>query len=106
MSETTARPHDPETRQTFWEGVHDSKEMDGVSWWQSVPDLSLGLVDSAGIDRSEPIIDVGAGWSTLTDHLLERGYQDLTAIDLSATALQTIRDRLGPAGDKRRPRCC
>lgn len=100
MSETTARPHDPETRQTFWEGVHDSKEMDGVSWWQSVPDLSLGLVDSAGIDRSEPIIDVGAGWSTLTDHLLERGYQDLTAIDLSATALQTIRDRLGPAGDK------
>lgn len=99
MSETTARPHDPEARQSFWEGVHDSKDVDGVSWWQSVPDLSLGLVDSAGIDRNEPIIDVGAGWSTLTDHLLERGYQDLTAIDLSATALQTIRDRLGPAGD-------
>ena len=46
----------------------------------------------------EPVIDVGAGWSTLVDHLVERGYRDLTAIDLSATALQTVRDRLGEAG--------
>jgi SAM-dependent methyltransferase len=34
----------------------------------------------------------------LVDHLLGLGYLDLTAIDLSATALQTVRDRLGPAG--------
>ena len=52
----------------------------------------------ADLDLDEPIIDVGAGWSTLVDHLLARGYRDLTAIDLSATALQTVRDRLGPAG--------
>jgi len=30
---------------------------------------------------------------------LERGYRDLTAIDLSTTALQVVRDRLDPAGD-------
>lgn len=99
MSEATARPHDPETRQSFWEDVHETKDVDGVSWWQSVPELSLGLVDAAGIELTDAVIDVGAGWSTLTDHLLDRGYQDLTAIDLSATALQTIRDRLGPAGE-------
>ena len=32
------------------------------------------------------------------DHLLGLGYRDLTAIDLSATALKTVRDRLGAAG--------
>jgi SAM-dependent methyltransferase len=93
-----ARPDDAESRSTFWEGVHDGKDVDGVSWWQSVPDLSLGLVDESGVRIDQPIIDVGAGWSTLIDHLVERGYRDLTAIDLSATALQTVRDRLGPAG--------
>lgn len=70
-----------------------------MSWWQSVPGLSLGLVDAAGVGREEPVIDVGAGWSTLVDHLLERGYRDLTAIDLSITALNEVRARLGPAGD-------
>ena len=95
----TPRPDDAVTRTAFWEEVHHSKDVDGVSWWQSVPELSLGLVDETGLGLDEPIIDVGAGWSTLVDHLLERGYRDLTAIDLSATALQTVRDRLGPAGE-------
>ncbi len=92
------RPTDPESRQGFWEDVHHGHHVDGVSWWQSVPGLSLDLVDQAGVRRDEPVIDVGAGWSTLVDHLLERGYRDLTAIDLSVTALHTVRDRLGPAG--------
>jgi cyclopropane fatty-acyl-phospholipid synthase-like methyltransferase len=92
------RPEDSDSRREFWEGVHDGKAVDAVSWWQSVPELSLGLVDQAGLDHAAAVIDVGAGWSTLVDHLLDRGYRDLTAIDLSATALQTVRDRLGPAG--------
>jgi len=79
--------------------VHDGTEVDGVSWWQSVPELSLDLVDRAGVSQVDSVIDVGAGWSTLVDHLLERGFEDLTAVDLSATALRTIRERLGPAGD-------
>ena len=92
------RPQDAQSRMDFWEGVHGHTEVDGVSWWQSVPGLSLGLVDQSGVARDWPIIDVGAGWSTLVDHLLQRGFQDLTAIDLSISALQTVRDRLGPAG--------
>ncbi len=98
MSATAPRPADAESRSTFWEGVHDSKDVDGVSWWQSVPELSLGLVDESGVGIEQPVIDVGAGWSTLIDHLVERGYRDLTAIDLSATALQTVRERIGEAG--------
>jgi SAM-dependent methyltransferase len=93
-----ARPTDPTSRMDFWEGVHGSKEVDGVSWWQSVPELSLGLVEQTEVDKADPVIDVGAGWSTLVDHLVERGYHDLTAIDLSMTALDTVRARLGPAG--------
>ncbi|MGI8644910.1 MAG: SAM-dependent methyltransferase [Nocardioides sp.] len=100
MASTAAsRPGDPDARKDFWEGVHDGTEVDGVSWWQSLPELSLDLVDRAGVGRADPVIDVGAGWSTLVDHLVERGFEDLTAVDLSVTALRTIRERLGPAGD-------
>jgi ubiquinone/menaquinone biosynthesis C-methylase UbiE len=96
--DVAARPADAVSRKDFWEGVHDSKDVDAVSWWQSVPGLSLDLVDRAGVGPDEPIIDVGAGWSTLVDHLVSKGYRDLTAIDLSTTALDTVRERLGPAG--------
>lgn len=99
MSHPAARPADPTSRKDFWEGVHDTKDVDAVSWWQSVPELSLNLVDQARVQTDDPIIDVGAGWSTLVDHLVERQYRDLTAVDLSITALDTVRSRLGPAGE-------
>jgi len=92
------RPDDKASRQDYWENVHSGTEVDGVSWWQSVPELSLGLVDATGVATNEPVIDVGAGWSTLVDHLVERGYRDVTAIDLSTSALQEVRERLGAAG--------
>ena len=94
------RPIDADARRDFWEGVHATKPMDGVSWWQPVPELSLDLIGAAGIGPADPIIDVGAGWSTLIDHLLARGFGDVTVVDVSATALATVAARLGdaPAG--------
>ncbi len=94
----TNRPHDAFSRSSYWETVHDGKAVDAVSWWQSEPTLSLSLVDEAAPSLHDPIIDVGAGWSTLMDYLVARGHTDVTAIDLSGTALRTVRERLGPAG--------
>ena len=87
-----------EPRQAFWESVHAHQGVRGVSWWQDVPQLSLDLIESAGLGPADPILDVGAGWSTLVDHLVQRGHRDVTAVDLSATALQAARDRMGPTG--------
>jgi cyclopropane fatty-acyl-phospholipid synthase-like methyltransferase len=88
----------PAHRQTFWEDVHADRGVHGVSWWQHVPRLSLDLIEAAGLGPGDPILDVGAGWSTLVDHLVQRGHRDVTAVDLSATALQAVRDRLGSTG--------
>jgi SAM-dependent methyltransferase len=99
MTERIVRPTAAVDRRDHWENVYTGKEVDGVSWWQSVPELSLGLVDRAGVPKDAGVIDVGAGWSTLMDHLVELGHTDLTAVDLSTTALQAIRDRIGSAGE-------
>ena len=96
MRRVTARPEDSSARQAHWDAVYLDKAADAVSWWQPVPEVSLRLVEAAGLSSSDPIIDVGAGCSTFTDHLLRLGHDDLTAVDLSATALKTLRERLGP----------
>ena len=97
MGGVTSRPGSSKTRQAYWERVYAGKDVDEVSWWQQEPDLSLGLVDRTLLTHDQPVIDVGAGWSTLVDHLRARGFSDLTAVDLSPTALQTVRLRLGAA---------
>ena len=94
------RPTNHDARLAFWEGVHHGKAEDNVSWWQSVPELSLELVHQAGVPTDAAVIDVGAGSSTLVDHLLALGYCDLTAIDLSASALDATRRRLGSRGSE------
>jgi cyclopropane fatty-acyl-phospholipid synthase-like methyltransferase len=98
LEDVQPRGRSEASKQEFWEHVHVDKGVHGVSWWQPVPQLSLDLIESTGLGPDEPILDVGAGWSTLVDHLVERGHRDLHALDLSSTALQAVRDRMGPEG--------
>ena len=41
------------------------------------------------------IVDIGGGASRLVDHLIDRGFQDLTVLDLSGAALDAAKARLG-----------
>jgi len=43
------------------------------------------------------VIDVGGGASPLTRALLDRGFRDLTVLDISAAGIRHARDRLGPS---------
>lgn len=65
-----------------------------LGWYEAVP-ATLDAVIAATSSRSAAIIDVGAGASTLADHLLDAGFGDVTLLDLSASALETTRLRLG-----------
>jgi ubiquinone/menaquinone biosynthesis C-methylase UbiE len=78
-----------------WEHIYATKAPTQVSWYQQHPDCSLHLIQRAGIRPTDPIIDVGGGASTLVDDLLTAGFQTITVLDISATALQLARRRLG-----------
>ena len=80
-----------------WESVYATKEPGQVSWYRSHLDTSLALIESVAPSYSAAIIDVGGGASTLADDLVQRGYADVTVLDLSETALRTAEERLGPA---------
>ncbi|HEX3115880.1 MAG TPA: class I SAM-dependent methyltransferase [Bradyrhizobium sp.] len=82
-------------RRNHWEGVYAAKREDQVSWFQETPAISLELIARAGAVQSYAIIDIGGGASRLADCLVERGYQDVTVLDLSAAALAAARARMG-----------
>jgi SAM-dependent methyltransferase len=79
-----------------WDSVYGSKAITEVSWYEPHAEKSLELIRSAGVGLADPIVDVGGGASFLVDDLLEAGYRDLTVLDVSATVLDKLRERLGP----------
>jgi SAM-dependent methyltransferase len=77
-----------------WERVYAQGSVEDTSWFQVRPDVSLALISRAAPDKNAAIIDVGGGASTLVDHLAGLGYQDLSVLDVSVTALRTSQARL------------
>ena len=70
-----------------WDDAYTSRGLDGVSWYEAEPRVSLELVDELGVLPDTPAIDVGGGASFVADGLLARGFTDVTVLDLSQAAL-------------------
>jgi len=87
-------------RKAHWERVWSQRADAETSWFQPTPVISLELIERAGVGPGDAVIDVGGGASRLVDHLLDRGFGDLTVLDLSAAALAQARRRLGERADR------
>ncbi len=83
------------SRESHWEQIYRQRAVDSVSWYQQSPTVSLELLDAVGARPDEPVLDVGSGASVLVDALLDRGFSDLSVLDVSASALDLSRSRLG-----------
>lgn len=83
-----------------WETIYQTKQPDEVSWTQEIPQTSLDFIHSLKLPKSAAIIDIGGGDSKLVDFLLEEGYENLTVLDISASALERAKNRLGKRAEK------
>lgn len=86
--------------QTHWEKIYTEKAPDEVSWYRPHLETSLTLIEQAAASRFASIIDIGGGESTLADDLLARGYENLTVLDISQTAIEANKKRLGKAAER------
>lgn len=87
-------------QETHWEKIYRQKAADAVSWYRRHLEKSLALIERAAADSNASIIDVGGGESTLVDDLLVRGFKNLTVLDISQTAIDVTKKRLGPASEQ------
>jgi SAM-dependent methyltransferase len=86
--------------QKHWEKIYTEKAPDAVSWYSPHLNASLSLIERTSVSRSAAIIDVGGGESTLVDDLLARGYENITVLDISRTAIEANERRLGSAAKR------
>lgn len=82
-------------RKKHWENIYQTKELKDVSWYQPTPETSLDFFKQFSVPITAKIIDIGGGDSFLVDHLLDLNYQDITVLDISETAIERAKQRLG-----------
>ncbi len=78
-----------------WEDVYRNKRFDAVSWYAPHLGESLRLIEQLCPDKTAAIADIGGGESTLVDDLLHRHHLDVSVLDISATAIDFTKQRLG-----------
>lgn len=81
-------------KKKHWENIYQTKNIDGVSWYQETPYESIGLIKKFSTTDSDMIIDIGCGKSFLADNLLKLNYKNITLVDISLNALKEVKDRL------------
>lgn len=77
-----------------WEEVYQTKKDEQLGWFEDFPETTLQLIEKCHLNPDATILNVGAGTSTLIDALLERGFTNIIANDLSKAALQKLELRI------------
>jgi SAM-dependent methyltransferase len=86
--------------QSHWNTVYQTKSSDEVSWYQSDAGLSFQLISDLIKDKHTPMIDIGCGTSILVKQLIDAGFDDLSALDISSAAIASHKVSLGDDANK------
>lgn len=83
-----------------WDNIYNSKAEHEVSWYQTYPKTSMEFVEFSHLPLSANIIDIGGGDSHFVDALLDKGYWNIWMLDISASAIERAKSRLGERASK------
>lgn len=83
-------------KKDHWEQVYENQEVSKLGWFEANPNPSLDLIETCGLGRDASMLHVGAGATTLVDVLLKKGFEYIVANDISTSALEKLKARLGP----------
>ncbi|HEY8690353.1 MAG TPA: class I SAM-dependent methyltransferase [Chitinophagaceae bacterium] len=83
-----------------WENIYNTKSEEELSWFQSYPKNSMDFVALFDLPLTANIIDIGGGDSHFADALLDKGYQNIWVLDISANAIERAKKRLGENASK------
>lgn len=78
-----------------WDNIYSTEAEDEVNWFQPYPKTSMEFVELLNLPRAANIIDICGGDSHFVDALLDKGYQNILVLDISANAIERAKKRLG-----------
>jgi SAM-dependent methyltransferase len=71
-----------------WNKIYTNDSITQVGWYEANPFHSVQLIERCAVPKQSPVVDIGSGASTLIPYLLELGYQNVYAIDISDVVLE------------------
>ncbi len=80
---------------TLGKNVYQTKSSTEVSWYEPDPKQSLDLILQVSGPSRGRVIDIGGGQSFLVDKLLDSGFSHIAVLDISQTAIEATKARLG-----------
>lgn len=83
------------SEQKHWDKVYSTKAEEELSWFQLYPKTSMEFVELFNLPLTANIIDIGGGDSHFVDALIDKGYQNIWVLDISARAIERAKQRLG-----------
>jgi len=78
-----------------WNDMYSKGGTNALGWFEENPAPSLRLIEKCHLPHNALILHAGAGASTLIDSLLNKGYQNQIATDISEVALENLKTILG-----------
>lgn len=83
-----------------WDLAYSNSSEKNLGWYETDLSPTLNLISKAATGPSARVLNVGAGSTTLIDTLLEQGYDNLLATDISEVALHGLQTRIGNLSHK------
>jgi ribosomal protein L11 methylase PrmA len=71
-----------------WNKKYINTPLTQLGWYESKSQPSLQLIENCAVAKDSVVVDVGSGISALIANMLELGYQNLYAVDISDIALE------------------
>ena len=78
-----------------WDKTYLKSPEEKLGWYETDLAPTLNLVAKANLKKSAKILIAGAGSTNLVDSLIDSGYDQLLASDISAVALKNLESRIG-----------
>lgn len=78
-----------------WNKAYKNTTTEKLGWYEDYPGPSLQLIKKCHFNKDAILLNVGVGTTTLIDELIRLGYANIIGNDISKTALEKIRQRLG-----------
>lgn len=78
-----------------WNSVYSKNPSERLGWFEKKSTQTLDLINQTNLVKTAKILNIGAGSSVLIDNLLELGFTNIIANDLSEVSLASLKKRVG-----------
>jgi cyclopropane fatty-acyl-phospholipid synthase-like methyltransferase len=77
-----------------WENVYSKYKNEELGWFENDLSKTFKLIEQCELSKNDRILNVGSGTTLLIDELINKGFNNLIATDISETANNILSERI------------